>query len=97
MQISPSSFVERVIDVIRLDQATSQEVEQDTGVTWRAAVVDRQRRRLAASARGEHRPRGGHSGRGVPGQGRGASGYGNGIRHQFYGFRLPDTALDVMP
>ena len=46
MQKSPSSFVKRVIGAIRLDPATSQEVEQDTGVTWRAAVVDRQGRAL---------------------------------------------------
>jgi hypothetical protein len=39
MQLSSSSFVERVIGAIRLDPATYEEVEHDTGATWQAAVV----------------------------------------------------------
>jgi hypothetical protein len=39
MQLSSSSFVERVIGAIRLDPATYEEVEHDTGATWQAALV----------------------------------------------------------
>ena len=39
MQLSSSSFVERVIGAIRLDPATYEEVEHDTDATWQAAVV----------------------------------------------------------
>ena len=39
MQLSSSSFVERVIGAIRLDPATYEEVEHDTGATWQAAAV----------------------------------------------------------
>ncbi len=39
MQVSSSSFVERVIGAIRLDPATYEEVEHDTDATWQAAVV----------------------------------------------------------
>jgi hypothetical protein len=39
MQLSSSSFVERVIGAIRLDLATYEEVEHDTDATWQAAVV----------------------------------------------------------
>ena len=97
MQKSPSSFAERVIGAISPDPATYEEVEHDTDAAWQAAVGDRQRRRLAASARSEHWPRGRHSGRGIPSHGRGAGGYRNGIQHQFRGCRRPDTPLDVMP
>jgi hypothetical protein len=39
MQLSSSSFVERVIGAIRLDPATYEEVEHDTDATWQAALV----------------------------------------------------------
>jgi hypothetical protein len=39
MQLSSSSFVERVIGAIRLDPATYEEVEHDTDATWQAVVV----------------------------------------------------------
>jgi hypothetical protein len=39
MQVSSSSFVERVIGAIRLDPATYEEVEHDTDATWQAALV----------------------------------------------------------
>src|SRR3954465_15145468 len=39
MQLSSSSFVERVIGAIRLDPAAYEEVEHDTDATWQAAVV----------------------------------------------------------
>jgi hypothetical protein len=97
MHKSPSSFFERVIGAIRLDPATSEEVEHVTDATFQATVGDRQRRCLGARARGKHWPHRRHSGRGVPSHGRGAGGYRSGIRHQFRGCRQPDTALDVMP
>ena len=97
MQKSPSSFDERVIGAIRLDPVTYEEVEHVTDEMWQADLRDRQRRRLAASARSDHRSRGRHSSRGVPSHDRGAGGYRSGIRHQFPGRHQPDTALDVMP
>lgn len=39
MQLSSSSFVDRVIGAIRLDPATYEEVEHDTDATWQAALV----------------------------------------------------------
>src|SRR5215212_9900991 len=39
MQLSSSSFVERVIGAIRLAPGTYEEVEHDTDATWQAAVV----------------------------------------------------------
>ncbi len=39
MQLSSSSFVERVIGAIRLDPATYEQVEHDTDATWQAALV----------------------------------------------------------
>ena len=39
MQLSSSSFVERIIGAIRLDPGTYEEVEHDTDATWQAAVV----------------------------------------------------------
>jgi hypothetical protein len=39
MQVSSSSFVDRVIGAIRLDPATYEEVEHDTDATWQAALV----------------------------------------------------------
>jgi hypothetical protein len=39
MQLSSSSFIERVIGAIRLDPATYEEVEHDTDATWQAAIV----------------------------------------------------------
>ena len=39
MQLSSSSFVDRVIGAIRLDPATYEAVEHDTDATWQAALV----------------------------------------------------------
>jgi Yip1 domain len=39
MQLSSSSFVDRVIGAIRLEPATYEEVEHDTDATWQAALV----------------------------------------------------------
>src|SRR5215208_5231652 len=39
MQLSSSSFVERIIGAIRLDPGTYEQVEHDTDATWQAAVV----------------------------------------------------------